>query len=99
MEELQVRSTILEFFLRSSPYITDVQPCHELAATSASNPTNTDLVFAYDPDPRVMRFEISREFTQQPPQERNLTYVINCHARCGGLNVPYPLEMVIGELP
>jgi hypothetical protein len=89
-------TTILAFFLANNPYIQEVVPIHEF---SGGGPSGEDLLLAYTPDPRVMRFELVRPFTMRPAQERNMAFVVNCHARTGGINAPYPLEMVIGETP
>jgi hypothetical protein len=34
-----------------------------------------------------------REFTMEPPQAKNLAFVVPCHARCGGVIVRYPLSL------
>ncbi len=51
----------------------------------------TNEAFFYNRSPQVGWIEIPQEFEQFPPQWTNLAYVVNCHARCGGAVVPYPI--------
>jgi hypothetical protein len=52
---------------------------------------------AYKKDPDMFTLEIPQMFEQLPVQERNLEYVIPCHARIGGVIIPYPLSLYIME--
>ena len=47
-------------------------------------------LMAYERSPRTGRIELPQEFEQFEPQWKNLAYVVNCHARCGGAKVFYP---------
>lgn len=89
-------TTILQFFLDNQPFITEVAPAHELFE---AGPNGENLIVAFDPDPRVMKYVMPRPFTQQPAQERNLAMVINAHSRTGGMCSQYPRGARIGELP
>jgi hypothetical protein len=50
-------------------------------------------IVAYRKDPDVLSLEMPLEFTQLPPQPRNLDFVINCWARTGGVKIMRPLAM------
>ena len=81
-------TTILEFFLQNSPFITAVEWANELkgAFTGA-----TDGFIVYRRDPDAMTLEMPQMFEQLPVQERGLEYVVPCHSRIGGVLIYYPL--------
>ena len=100
-------TTILQFFLKNNPSITTVEWVNELkdlsplpstvtSETTAGSGTG-NIMIAYKKDPDMFTLEIPQMFEQLPVQERNLEYVIPCHARIGGVIVPYPLSMYIME--
>jgi hypothetical protein len=57
----------------------------------------TDRMVAYTLDPDHLQGYIPQEFEQLPVQERNLEFVVPCHARIGGVAVYYPLSMSYGD--
>lgn len=87
-------TTILNFFLMNSPYIKQVLPIPQLAG---AGPTGLDIMIAYEMNENKLKMEIPQPFTQYPPQERNLEFVINCTARFGGVSIIYPLSINIGQ--
>lgn len=87
-------TTILEFFLQSSPYIKMVDHWHALAGTGAGG---TDRMVCYRKDPDALQLIIPQEFEQMPPQLRGFESVTPCHARCGGVVMYYPLSMSYGD--
>ena len=89
-------TTILQYFLSNQQWVKEVLPANELAGAGYGG---EDLMIAYDPDPRVVKFVLPRPFTQKPAQERNLAMVINCHSRVGGVCSQYPRAARIGILP
>jgi hypothetical protein len=87
--ELQGDS-ILTVFRRNHPEITAVIPWHKLRQAGASGKPRA---IAYERSKRVLEAVIPQEFEQLPPQEKNLEFIINCHARCGGTKVYQPVAM------
>lgn len=87
-------TTILSFFLMNNPYIRQVVPIPQLAG---AGPTGLDIMIAYEMNVNKLAMEIPMPFTQYPPQERNLEFVINCEARFGGVSIFYPLSVNIAQ--
>lgn len=87
-------TTILNYFLLNNPYVEQVIPVPQLAG---AGPTGLDIMIAYEMNVNKLKMEIPQPFTQYPPQERNLEFVINCVARFGGVSIFYPLSVNIGQ--
>lgn len=87
-------TTILEFFLLNNPFITRVD---WLAQLQGAGTAGADEMIAYERSSSKLSMEIPMAFTQYPPQERNLEFVIPCESRFGGVTVYYPLSMIIAE--
>jgi hypothetical protein len=87
-------TTILNYFLLNNPYVEQVIPVPQLAG---AGPTGLDIMIAYDMSANKLVMELPMPFTQYPPQERNLEFVINCEARFGGVSIFYPLSVNIGQ--
>lgn len=95
-------TTILEFFLKNSPFITSVEWAAELsaaqlAANGLDSVFNGDIMIAYRRDPDALTLEMPQMFEQLPVQERGLEFVVPCHSRIAGVIVYYPFSMAIGE--
>jgi len=92
-------TTILQFFKNNQPEVMvdrvvelkDVDPL----PSGATGPK--DCMVSYVRDEEHLSLEIPQAFEQLPVQEINLAYVVNCHSRCGGIIVPYPLAVNIVE--
>lgn len=84
-------TTILEFFLKNSPFIQQVEWANELKGSFTGN---TDGFIVYRKDPETMTLEMPVMFEQMPVQERGLEYIVPCHSRIGGVIVYYPLSQV-----
>lgn len=84
-------TTVLKAFLESSPYIKTVVPWVRLGTANAAG--TGARVIAYKKDPEVLSLEIPQEFEQLPPQPKNLSYHVPCHARTGGVIVYYPIAI------
>ena len=54
-------------------------------------------MIAYEYNSNKFAMEIPMAFTQYPPQERNLEFIIPCESRFGGVTVFFPLSLNIGE--
>lgn len=84
-------TTILEFFLKNSAHITNVDWVNQL--TGAADNTVDDVCMIYRKDPDKLTLEIPVQFEQFPPQPEGLEFVIDVHARIGGVIVYYPLSI------
>jgi len=87
-------TTILDYFLKSSPFIKSVEWVAELAG---AGPMGVDIMVAYERSPMKLTLEIPQDFEQFPAQEINLAFKVPCHSRIGGVVVYYPLSIAIGE--
>jgi hypothetical protein len=87
-------TTILQFFLRNSPYITSVEPWDKLTGAGAG-PTNRMMVYRRDPD--ALQLVIPQEFESFPPEQEGLNSVIACHARTAGVQCYYPMSVLYAD--
>lgn len=93
-------TTILEYFIQNNPFITTVDWVPELKGAGPIPDGGTepsDIFIAYDKNPDKLTMEIPMPFTQYPPQERGLEFVVPCESRYGGIIIYYPLSLTIGE--
>lgn len=86
--------TILDYFLKNNPFIKNVVAAVELEGAGTGG---DDIMIAYENNVNKLALHIPQEYTQQPPEKRNLEYVINATSRFGGVIVYYPLSVSIGE--
>lgn len=87
-------TTILAYFLLNNPFIERVLPIPQLAGAGTGG---LDIMIAYEMNINKLQMEIPMPFTQYPPQERNLEFVVNCEARFGGVSIFYPLSVNIAQ--
>lgn len=87
-------TTILEYFLRTSQYVKYVDVWDKLDGAGAGG---TDRMICYRRDPEAVELIVPQEFEQFPPQQRNLEWVVPCHARCAGVVAYYPLSISYGD--
>lgn len=87
-------TTILDYFLMNNPFIKVVD---WLAQLSGAGTGSADVMIAYEKNENKLAMQIPMPFTQYPPQERNLEFVIPCESRYGGVTIYYPLSVIIGE--
>lgn len=87
-------TSILEFFLKTSGYITSVQSWLPLATAGSGNTTR---MVVYRKDPDALQFLMPVPFEQFPPQEAGLEFVTYCHARVGGVVAYYPLSICYAD--
>lgn len=93
-------TTILEFFMKSNPGITNVEWVNELKDVNplpSGDAGTKDVMIAYRRNPEQLTLELPQPFEQFPAQERNLEFVVPCHARIGGVIFYYPLSASIVE--
>lgn len=93
-------TTIFDFFMMNNPSVRRVEWVNELAGvvdlpSGAAGPK--DVMIALNTEPDTMVLEIPQPFEQFDPEQRNLEFVVNTHARCGGLTIYYPLAVSVFE--
>lgn len=86
--------TALQFALKTSPFIESITPWHRCDTAGAGS---TDRMVAFPPDPEVVAAIVPTEFTPMNPQQRNLEWVINCIASCGGVVCRYPVAVAYAD--
>jgi hypothetical protein len=86
--------TILEYFLRTSQYVKNVDVWNKLVAAGAGG---LDRMICYRRDPEAVELIIPQEFEQFPPQQEGLAWEVPCHARCAGVVSYYPLSISYGD--
>ena len=92
-------TTILQFFKNNMPGVT-VEKAVELKDVDplpSGDSGPKDVMLSYVRDEEHISLEIPQMFEQLPVQEINLAFVVNCHSRCGGLIIPYPLAVNVVE--
>ena len=67
-----------------------VEPWHRLEGAGAGG---LNRMIGFRADPEVLGYILPREFTQEPPQSKNLEVMVPCRSRCGGTVVRYPLAL------
>lgn len=93
-------TTILQFFLQNNPSITTVEWVNEMKDVNPLPSGDTgpkDCMVTYYRDPEYLSLEIPQMWEQLPVQEVNLAYKVNCHSRCGGVIIYYPLVVRVVE--
>jgi len=90
-------TTILEFFLRSTPYISRVESWVALETAGAGGGADRRIV-AYRRDPDALQLIIPQEFESFAPEQRNMAFIVNCHMRCGGVVAYYPLTIAYMDI-
>lgn len=86
-------TTIEEFFLRTNPGVELITWQRLTGAGAAAS----DRIVGYYRDPDYIELNIPKEWTELPPQERNLEVVVPCHSRFGGVILYFPLSMVYAD--
>lgn len=95
-----INMTVLDFFLKNNPFITTVDYLNECAGAGigvGAIAAGGDVAVAYRRDPSKLVLELPVAFEVFPPEARNLEWVVNCHARCAGVNAFYPLAITVME--
>lgn len=81
-------TTILKSFLANNPWITDVDEWDRLDTAGAEG---APRIMAYKRTPEVVELLLPQEFTELPPQARNLALMVPCWGRIGGIKFYRPL--------
>ena len=88
-------TTVLEFFLRTNPYITSVEPINELAAANSS--LSKDRVIAYDRSPDKLQLHLPKTLEFLPPVRQGLEFSVAAMAKVGGVSLYYPKSAIVLE--
>lgn len=87
-------TTIAQFFLKNSP---NVKQIVSWSALKGAGTGGTDRMIAYRRSPDVLQAIEPQPFEQLAPQTEGLEIITNCHGRCGGVVVYYPLAICVGD--
>jgi len=83
---------VLEYFLRTNPYITSIEPINQLDKDNSSLSTNRMVV--YKRDPQKVQLHIPQPLELFPPQQRGLEFIVPAHARVGGVAIYFPKSVI-----
>ncbi len=81
--------TAMSFWKQQHPEIM-VEIVYETKGAGITN-VGSDVMFLYEKNEENIRHELVMPFSQMPPQERNLEFVVPCMARSAGVAIEYPL--------
>ena len=84
--------TVLEYFLRTNPFIRNVEPILQLDKDKSSLSTNRMVV--YKRDPQKVQLHIPQPLELFPPQQRGLEFIVPAHARVGGVALYFPKSVI-----
>jgi len=88
-------TTVMEFFLRTNPFIRSIEPINELSASKSV--LSKDTIIAYDRSPEKLQLHIPQTLEFLPPVRTNLEFTIASHARIGGTAIYYPKSVLYVE--
>ncbi len=86
--------TVLEFFVKSNPYITSKDQVEVLNELEGAGDNSTNRCMVYRRDPLKVRGEIPQDFMSLPAQPKGFEWLIPCRSRCGGVIWHKPLSAV-----
>jgi hypothetical protein len=84
--------TVLEYFLRTNPFIRNIEPILQLDKDKSSLQTNRMVV--YKRDPEKVQLHIPQPLELFPPQQRGLEFIVPAHARVGGVALYFPKSVI-----
>lgn len=90
-------TTVMEFFLRTNPMITAIEPINELAAGKSGGALSKDRVVVYDRSPDKLQLHVPQPLEFLPPLRNALEFSVAAHARIGGLALYYPKSVMVLE--
>ena len=90
-------TTVMEFFLRTNPMITSIEPINELEADKSSGNLTKDRIITYDRSPDKLQLHIPQPLEFLPPVRQALEFTVASHARIGGCAVYYPKSAIVME--
>lgn len=83
-------TTVLEYFLRTNPYITQIEPINELDPANSGGALTAARIVIYKRDPGKLQFHIPMPLKFHPPQPKNLAFSVPAEARFAGVALYYP---------
>jgi len=86
--------TVLEYFLRTSPFIRNVEPINQLTKGKNAGRLNTSRMVVYKRDPEKVQLHIPQPLELFPAQQRGLEFIVPAHARVGGVALYYPKSAI-----
>ena len=90
-------TTVMEFFLRTNPMITAIEPINELEASKSGNALSKDRIITYDRSPDKLQLHVPQPLEFLPPLRQSLEFSVAAHARIGGLALYYPTSAIVLE--
>lgn len=90
-------TTVMEFFLRTNPMITSIEPINELEADKSSGNLSKDRIITYDRSPDKLQLHIPQPLEFLPPIRQQLEFSVAAHSRIGGCAVYYPKSIIMME--
>jgi hypothetical protein len=90
-------TTVMEFFLRTNPMITAIEPINELEASKSGGALSKDRVICYDRSPDKLQLHVPQPLEFLPPLRQSLEFSVAAHARIGGLALYYPKSAIVLE--
>jgi hypothetical protein len=81
-------NTAARYFLNHAGQAVTIESWNKLRTADAAG-TGPRAVM-YPMDRMVLEMEIPLEYTELPPQAKNLAFIVNTHGRIGGVNMYYP---------
>jgi len=92
-------TTILDFILKSNPWVSEVIPVYNLAGVApvSAGYDSEDVIILYDRSPEKLTMEIPQDIEFLPPQEMALSFSVPVHARTAGGIIYYPKSVAQGN--
>ena len=90
-------TTVMEFFLRTNPMITAIEPVNELEAAKSFTFLSKDRIVVYNRNPDKLQLHIPQPLEFLPPLRNALEFSVAAHARIGGLAMYYPKSAIVLE--
>jgi hypothetical protein len=90
-------TTVMEFFLRTNPMISSIEPINELEASKSGGALSKDRIVVYDRSPDKLQLHIPQPLEFLPPVRQALEFSVAAHARIGGLSLYYPKSAMVLE--
>lgn len=84
--------TVLEYFMRTNPFIRNIEPINQLDADKSTLTKNRMVI--YKRDPQKVQLHIPQPLELFPPQQRGLEFIVPAHARVGGVSIYYPKSVI-----
>jgi len=90
-------TTVMEFFLRTNPFITAIEPINELDASKSGGALGKNRIVTYDRSPDKLQLHIPQPLEFLPPLRQALEFSVAAHSRIGGLALYYPKSVIVME--